>query len=283
MYRRIREMKCSDLAFAAECARAAGRISETVEELESFLLCDINGCWIAQYGKKPVGFSVARSYGKRGFLGTVALNRINRKAVVERELIEHAVGYLVNGGSENIVAEAGVGSVSVLERAGFMKLCRILRFEGVVYGRSHQHVRELRPQDLPVVIGLDRAHFRADRSYFLRRRYSSSPQFCKVLEMNGKIRGYVMARRGNGMVPVGPWVVSARVDCPADLLEALAVEAGDEKLVLEVLETNCGAVELLRAMGFAESPETIWRMHLGRQISAARAESLYAIGSPFMG
>lgn len=92
-----------------------------------------------------------------------------------------------------------------------------------------------------------------------------------------------MARRASGVAAVGPWVVSPNVDCPADLLEALAVETRGEKLLVEVLETNCGAVELLRAMGFVESPESAWRMLLGRQSSIGLADSLYALGSPFTG
>jgi ribosomal protein S18 acetylase RimI-like enzyme len=283
MFKRIREMKCTDLAFAADCARATGRISETVEELENFLLCDAKGCWIAEYSRKPVGFCVARSYGRCGFLGAVVLDGIKSHPTLERELLDHAVRYLVQGGCENVFAEVREGSVSGFERAGFVKLCRILQFAGTVYGRCHKHVRELRPQELSAIVGLDRHSFRANRLYFLGRRFSLAPQFCKVLEMNGKIGGYIMARRAESIVPVGPWVISEDVDCPADLLEALAAETGGEKMVIEVLETNTGGVELLRAMGFVESQESTWRMLLGPQTNVGQADSLYAIGSPFMG
>ena len=283
MSKRIREMKCTDLDFAAECARATGRISETAEELENFLLCDAKGCWIAEYSRTPVGFCVAKSYGKYGFLGAIVLDGIKSHPAFEGELLDHAVKYLVQGGCENVVAEVREGSVSGFESAGFVKLCRILQFAGNVYGRSHKHVRELRPQELSAIVGLDRHFFRANRLYFLGRRFVLAPQFCKVLEMNGKIEGYIMARRADGIVPVGPWVISEDVDCPADLLEALAVEVRTEKLVVEVLETNCGAVELLRAMGFVESRESTWRMLLGPQTSVGQADSIYAIGSPFTG
>lgn len=283
MFKRIREMKYTDLAFVADCARSTGRISETVEELENFLLCDAKGCWIAEYSRKPVGFCVTRSYGKYGFLGTIVLDGMKSHPAFERELLDHAVKYLVQGGCENVIAEVREGSVSGFERAGFVKLCRVLQFAGNVYGRSHKHVRALRPQELSAVVGLDRHFFRANRLYFLGRRFALAPQFCKVLEMNGKIGGFIMARKTDGIVPVGPWVISEDVDCPADLLEALAVEVGSEKLVIEVLETNRGAVELLRTMGFFESPESTWRMLLGPQTSVGQADSIYAIGSPFMG
>lgn len=283
MFKRIREMKCTDLAFAAECARATGRISETVEELENFLLCDPRGCWIAEYSRRPVGFCVARSYGKCGFLGAVVLDGIRSHPATERELADLAVRYLGQGGCENIFAEVRESSVAGFERAGFVKLSRILQFTGNVYGRSHKHVREPRPQEFSAIVGLDRHAFRASRLYFLGRRFSHAPQFCKVLEMNGKIGGYIMARRADSIVPVGPWVISEDVDCPADLLESLALEAGSEKLVIEVLETNKGGVELLRTVGFVESGGSTWRMLLGPHTNVGQADTLYAIGSPFMG
>jgi len=279
----IREMKSTDLEFAAECACAAGRSSETVEELESFLLRDPGGCWIAQCGRKPVGFSVARWYGKSGFLGAITLSGISGEKAVERQLLDRAVKYLTVMGSETMFAEIEPRSAGVFERVGFVKLCRILSFTGNVYGRSHNHVRELRRQDLSFIVGLDRISFRANRLYFLGRRYTLTPRYCKVLEMKGRIVGYIMARRGNGVMPVGPWVVSASVDCPVDLLEALAVEARDEKLLIEVLETNSGVVELLRTLGMVESPEPTWRMLLGGRSKVGTSDTLCALGSPFAG
>jgi len=283
MFKRIREMKCTDLSFAAECARAAGRISVTAEELENFLLCDSRGCWIAEYSRKPLGFCVARSYGRCGFLGAAVLDGIRSRPTIERELLDLAVRYLVQDGCENIYAEVRQGSVSCFEHAGFVKFCRIVQFVGAVYGRHHKHVRELRPQELSAIVSLDRHSFRANRLYFLGRRFALAPQFCKVLEIDGKIGGYIMARRVDGIVPVGPWVISEDVDCPADLLEALAAETRGDKLVIEVLETNTGCVELLRAMGFVESQESSWRMLLGPQTNVGQSDSLYAIGSPYLG
>ena len=283
MLGRMREMDFSDLAFAVECTRARGRISETVEEFKGFLLHDAKGCLVAEQGRRPVGFCIATLYDTCAFLGAIALRGIESEAVVERELLDHAVGYILSCRSKHIFAEAENSSVPTFESAGFIKLCRILRFVGNVYGRTHQHVRAFRSQDLSAIIDLDRHSFRANRWYFLERRYSLAPQFCKVIEMNGRIVGYITAHSGKGVVTVGPWVVSSKVDCPADLLEGLAMEANGERLVVEVLETNRGAVELLRAMGFTELPESPWRMLRGRWSNVGLADSLFATGSPFIG
>jgi ribosomal protein S18 acetylase RimI-like enzyme len=283
MLKRIREMKYSDLAFAEECTRTVGRISETVEELESLLMYDAKGCFVAEHGQRRVGFCIATCYGKCSFLSVLAERETDSEADVERELLDHAVRYLLSCGSESIFAEAGQSSVSLFDGEGFAKLCRTLRFVACAYARSHQNVRAVWSQDLSTIDGVDRHSFRANRRFFLERRLSLTPQFCKVLEMNGRIGGYIMARRGRGAVAVGPWVVLSNVDCPADLLEGLAVEAMGERLLIEVLETNDAAVGLLRAMGFIESPDPTWRMIHGRWSNVGLSKSLYAIGSPFTG
>jgi ribosomal protein S18 acetylase RimI-like enzyme len=276
-------MRRSDLAFAAECARASGRITESAEELESFLASDPRGCWIALERLHPVGFCVARSYATSGFLGAMVVDHARNPRQLEMDLLERAVKYLKSFEVDNFYAEVPHTSVKSYERAGFVKVARIVGFDGKVYGRSHWHVRGLHPTDLTEVLGLDRHAFRANRLALLGQRLAVSAKYCKVLEANGKMGGFIMARRGSNGIAVGPWVVSSDVDCPADLLESLASEAKGERLYIEVLESNTAAVELLRTLGFAESTQEIWRMRLGKPTSVGQASSLFAVASPFMG
>lgn len=281
--RTVRGMEFKDLPFTLECIRSSGRVSATDEELEGFLLSDPKGCFVAEQLRRPVGMSIARSYGKYGFLGATASPEIDGSAIAERDLLDHAAGYLLHCGCEHLFAETRGTCVPLYERAGFVKQCRIVRFAGSVYARSHHHVRALRPHDLSIIGDLDKHSFRADRRFFLKRRYSLTPQFCKVLEMNGRIRAYIMARKAEGVLAVGPWVVTSNADCPADLLESIANEAMSGKLLVEVLETNRAAVDLLRTLGFVESPELTWRMALGKRCNVGLSDSLFAIGSPFTG
>ena len=280
---RTREMARSDLGFAVECSRVAGRASATIEELEGSLLNDAQGCFIAENCHGPVGFCVAARYGKCGFLSAIARGGFRSIAIVERELLEQATAFLLNHGCDSIVAQAGHFIVPSFKSKGFQNHGRVLRFTGRVKSRSHQHIRAMKPQDLSAIGNLDKHCFRADRSSLLERRYSLTPRFCKIFETNGTIGGYIMAHKAKGVIAVGPWVVSSTVDCPMDLLEGLALEAEGERLFVEVLETNRGAVELLRAMGFVESPEWGWRMHLGPRTGVGLDNALYAIGSPFTG
>lgn len=283
MFTRLRGMERSDLTFAAECSRAAGRVSATIEQFESFLFYNSTDCFVAENNQGLVGFCVAVRYGRCGFLGVVAQGGVKVRSVVERELLEHARAHLAEYRCEHIIVESGHSIVPAFKNAGCISLGRILRFVGHVYARSHQHVRPMRLQDLSTIAALDRHCFRADRWIYLERKYSLAPQFCKIIETSRTIGGYIMGHRAEGVLSVGPWVVSSTVDCPADLLEGLALEAIGETMFIEVLETNCGAVELLRAMGFVELPDWAWRLRLGPRSAVGLGESLYAIGSPFMG
>jgi hypothetical protein len=283
MSRRVRGMSFSDLAFAEGCAHTAEWISDTVEELESFLTYDPMGCFIAESGQQPVGFCVATRLDKCGIIGVRTAGGDENERDCERDLLDHGVRYLLNYGCERIFSDTADDSVSAFESAGFIKACRIRRFVGGIYARTHQHVRSARSADLPAIEYLDRHSFKAERKFFLERRYSLAPQLCKVIEADEGIGGYIMARKGRDVVVVGPWVVTPQVDCPSDLLESLANEADGQKLLVEVLETNRTAAELLCAMGFHELPGSKWRLHYGRWSRIGLSDSLFAIGSSFIG
>jgi hypothetical protein len=280
---RMREIEDADLLFAADCFRAAGCVSANVGDLESVLQFDRKGCLVAEDRGGPAGFCFAVRFDRCGALSVVIPGATKNRAMMERELLEQASAYLLDCGCEHIIADAPDSLVPACERFGFTKLGRIVRFAGTIYARSHQHIRAMRPQDLSRISALDRLCFGANRRFMLERRFSSAPQLCKILAANRNIGGYVMARRIQGMVAVGPWVMSSRDDCPMDLLEGVAIEAAGETLCVEVLDKNRGALRLLRAMGFVESSSWAWRMHFGPRTNIGQAHSLYAIGSLLMG
>jgi hypothetical protein len=279
----LRQAEVLDLPFIANCFQAEGRASATIEELKNLLLFDYNGCLVAEDGGDPLGFCYALRYDKCGVLGLVARGGVNCRVVVVRELLEQASEYLLNRGCERLIADVSDAVVSAFERAGFFKLGRILQFAGTIYARTHHHVRPMRRKDLRSITALDSLCFGANRRFIIERRFSAAPQFCKVLAPNRTTGGYVMGRRIGNSVAIGPWVMWSRDDCPMDLLEGLAVEAAGETLVIDVLETNRGAVKLLRAMGFVESISSVWRMQFGSRSNLILTNTMYAAGSPFMG
>lgn len=276
-------MQPPDLDFAAACTAAEGWASETREEFESFMAHDPAECLVAEADGERIGICVATPYGSSGFVGELIVVPGWRGQGVGRQLLERAIAYLRGQGARNIFLDGVVAAVSLYERAGFDKLCRSLRFSGKIAGRSYPHVRPMRPEHLPTVRQLDRRAFGADRRYFLERRLACYPELCWILEQGGQVAGFILGRRGPGLISAGPWVVWPGVERPESMLESLATEAGGSPLALGVLETNTQAVTLIRSLGLTEHPAPPWRMRLGSTGNLGDSDQCYAVGSPAKG
>ena len=280
---RVRPMQHSDLDFAAACTAAEGWISETRQVFEGFYAHDPNGCLFAEIDGRPIGICVATPYGESGFIGELIVLPEMRGRGVGSQLLAHAIETLHHRGVQNIFLDGVSAAVPLYERAGFRKVCRSLRFSGVIQGTPHPHVRAMCAGDLEAVCDLDCQAFSADRSFFLQRRLSLYPKLCKVLERDGGIAGYIMGRRGTEWASAGPWVVRPDIDRPGDLLESLAMEVGGLGLGVGVLETNTDAVGTVRLLGFAERADPPWRMVLGLSGHLGSSNMCYAVGSPAKG
>lgn len=279
----IRTMRPSDLDFAAGCTAAEGWASETRQEFEGFLAHDPGGCLVAENNGQPVGICVATHYGESGFVGELIVTPDMRGRGLGRQLLERAIEYLHSRGAQNILLEGDPPAVPLYERAGFRVVCRSTRFVGVLQAPSLAHVRSMRAQDLDAVAELDREAFGADRRFFLERNLALYPEFARVIKRRGEVAGFIMGRRGHGVVSAGPWIVRPGLERPADLVESLAAKAGGIKLRLGVLETNTEAVAICRRLGLPEQPGAPWRMVLGPSGRLGLSRLAYAIGSAAKG
>jgi ribosomal protein S18 acetylase RimI-like enzyme len=250
--------------------------------LAGFLVYDSSGCFVAQADGRPIGICVATDYGESGFIGELIVVKDMRGRGVGRRLLEHAIEYLHKRGAQNVLLDGDPDAIPLYERVGFRKVCRSLRFTGTIQGRVHPHVRAMKVADLDAIGVMDRKAFGADRRFFLERAFSLYPELGKVIEFDGTLAGFIVGRRGRGVVSAGPWVVQPGLEHPGDLLENLAVEASDS-LRVGILETNSEAVATIRRYGFVEHPDPPWRMVLGPSEQLASSNQLYAIGSASKG
>jgi ribosomal protein S18 acetylase RimI-like enzyme len=279
----IRPMTLSDLEFAATLTAHEGWLAETKEDFEGFLLYDPNGCFVAEENGERIGICVATAYGESGFLGELIVRNAARGRGVGTQLMQHAIAYLSRRGVRGIYLDGVEAAIPLYERLGFRKVCRSLRFSGRVRGARYLEVRAMTPTHLAAVAEMDHAAFGADRSFFLRRRLSLHPHLCRVLEAEGRVRGFVTGRARVDLISVGPWVVPSRLAQPDQLLQALAAEGDSLDLALGVLEVNARAVKTIQDLGLAQRPHPPWRMVLGSSASLGSSEEVYAIGSAAKG
>lgn len=279
----IRHMQSADLDFAAGCARDVGWASTIQEDFEGFLQYDPNGCFVAEMGGERIGVCIAINYGASGFIGNLIVIEEMRRRGIGTRLLEHAVEYLRSCGTQNVLLDGVPAAISLYERAGFRKICRSLRFAGQMRGQPHSDVRSIQAEDFEALIKLDRRAFGADRSFFLKHRWSLFPELGRIMCRNGEIAGFAMGRYGREVMTVGPWVVTKDVERPGALIEDLAMEVADLPINMGVLGTNLTAVATIRALGFCEHREPSWRMVLGSSGHLGSSDWSYAIGSPAKG
>ena len=214
-------------------------------------------------GEQPVGIGVATSYGESGFIGQLIVRPDFRGQGIGAKLLEHAINYLRVQGAKTIYLDGIPNAVSLYERYGFRKVCRSLRYSGVINAMQDRGIRPLLVKDLPSVYLLDRQAFGADRSDFLAHRLRYYPNLCKVIVDGDHVSGFILGQQGDRWFAAGPWVVSNRTSRPESLLESLACEAGETPLNLGILESNRRGVELVASLGFEARPDPPWRMALG--------------------
>jgi GNAT superfamily N-acetyltransferase len=279
----IHAMNTRDLTFATECTAMEGWVSEDRTMLEGFFFHDPGGCLVVELEGRQVGIGVATSYGHCGFIGELIVRPEARGQGIGAALLNHGVAYLQKRGARTVYLDGVVKAVDLYERNGFRKICRSLRFSGEVVGKSHSGVCPMLEKDLPIIFDLDGQYFGADRSFFLRRRWTLFPELSKVLAEDGQVKGYIFGRKGEGWVAAGPWVVKPEVKHPQQLLEALAVAIGGQMFSIGILESNLRAIEIIRSYGFIERSDSPWRMALGEEESLGASPQCLAVGTAAKG
>jgi predicted N-acetyltransferase YhbS len=280
---KIRPMRLEDLAFAAECTKAEGWVSENLDTLESFILKDSESCLVAEEDGKRAGICIATDYGRSGFIGELIVRPEVRERGIGAALLNEGVALLLKRGVETVYLDGVVKAVELYERNGFRKVCRSWRFSGKLTGKISQRVRMMAIDDLDGVIEFDKLCFGADRGFFLQRRFELFPELCFVSAQERRITGYIMGRSGETWVAAGPWVREGGGSSPPDLLSALAVEAGGRMISLGILDSNSDACTLMQSLGFIARDDSPWRMARGKLGSLGVSPNCLAVGSAAKG
>jgi hypothetical protein len=169
------------------------------------------------------------------------------------------------------------------ERHGFRKLQPSLRFTGTLHGVPWAAMRAMTAADLEQVCALDRQYWGADRRFFLQRRLQLHPALCQVLELDGAVAGYVMARPRDGRLWVGPWVVRPEVGDPVRMLGALVAPGASLQAHAGVLSSSVRACHAFASLGWKAGDEPPWRMVWGADTGLGNSVGVLANGTSAKG
>jgi GNAT superfamily N-acetyltransferase len=277
----IRPMSHDDLDFALALTSAEGW-SSTRQDFDELLEFNPHGCFIGEIESEPMGMVCTVPYGEFGFIGNLIVLESCRGQQCGRRLMEYGMDYLRVLGAKSILLDAVPEAVQLYDRLGFRKICKSLRLEGIVSGKESGYVRSMNQEDLSQISDLDANLFGGRRIHFLRMRFAAHPEYCKVMETNGEMQGYIMGSTSGDSVRIGPWVMKEPDANAEPLLLDLAQNVTAGSLKIGVLERNAKSLELLHKYGFTERSFS-WRMVCGKDTEATLSNSLYAICCPARG
>ncbi|MHA2378273.1 MAG: GNAT family N-acetyltransferase [Candidatus Thorarchaeota archaeon] len=277
----IREMLTDDLDFALSLTEAEGW-SSIRRDFEELLLFDPHGCFVGEEDGISIGMVCALSYGPFASIGNLIVVNDFQGQGKGAELMEHAMDYVKNKGTDVMMLDSVPDAVPLYERLGFKKVCRSLRLAGYVEPRLSQRVRPMEGKDLMHILSVDRKYFGASRFLFISSGLAACPEFSIVVEVDGEIAGYVMGSERHGHVRLAPWIMSDHPEMAEDVLRDFAVQAGGLEIRAGVLETSRRAIGVYKACGLIEKGHS-WRMVRGTEEKIEFSDEIYAIGSPMRG
>jgi len=277
----IRQMSSSDLDFALSLTTLEGW-SSTKQDFEELLQFNPNGSFIGEVDGESVGMVCTVNYGEIGFIANLIVQNIYRGQKFGRILMEFAMKHLLDSGVKSILLDGVPKAVSLYERLGFRRITKSLRLEADITGRKTKHTRSMSENDLEEIAPFDSQYFECQRDYFLRMRFFAYPEFSRVIERDGEIRGFIMGSWSGSSMRIGPWVMKTHDDLAESLLREFAGLTSANTFKIGVLESNVQAVKLLKQIGFEERSHS-WRMIYGKTTEATLSNHLYAIFSPVRG
>lgn len=147
--------------------------------------------------------------------------------------------------------------------SGFVLAHRNIRFGGVARraGAPDPRVVALAPSLRAGILACDAAHFGVARPDFLARWLAPPAGAVRMLVEEGTVTGYGVVRGCRAGFKIGPLFAATPEEARA-LLAALAAEAGDAEVYLDVPEPNEAAQAMARDWGLAPVFETA-RMYRG--------------------
>lgn len=246
----IRRMTRADLDFAMTVKRAADW-NQTEDDWLAHLAADPAGCFIAELAGEPAGTAVLSNYGNEfGWIGMVLVRPSFRRRGVGGALLRATRDHARDAGIPRVRLDATPAGRQVYLTQGFVDEYPLTRYRGVAGAAEPARVDRVDSDDVEMVDQLavwDTARFGADRGTVLRELVVR-PGSTTFYVHNGKLAGFLVARRGSGATQLGPWL-SDDPDTAGLLLRAALTQLRGSEVIVDVPQSNTEATRLVERCG----------------------------------
>ena len=283
----LRIMTKSDIPACMRLKEIAGW-NQTAEDWMRFLDASVGGCFVAEVDGEVRGTVATITYEKRfAWVGMVLVDQEYRGKGLGTRLLRVAIDFLQDARIACIKLDATPQGKPIYEKLGFeceYEIERwILKRTPDVAARTKESVSKntVSEQVFESILAEDLAVFGADRSKLLESLRQSAPEFTNAISEKSELRGYTFGRRGSFADHLGPWGAKDP-NASSELLRAFIARSRREILLVDCLNSNAIACELVRSMGFQFS-RPLTRMYLGANHHPGQPENLCAIAGPEFG
>ena len=277
----IRAMTPEDLGL---CVGLFGLVGwgNTADDLRRMLSYEPGGCFVATMGGVGVGIVASTSYGGVGFVGNLIVRPDHRSRGIGASLMRAAIKHLLDTGARPVRLDSVPRAIPLYRRLGFREEYPSLRFTGAGRRLPWEGVERMTSADLPGVLELDRRFFGAQRGRILERVLRDFPGLCFVAREEA-IVGYIMAKTGEGVYRIGPWICEpGRPEVAESLLHRLMSEVDGQRLWAGVPGVNEASAEMLKGKGFDGIPSSL-HMCYGECGPMGDPRGVFGVGAPDKG
>ncbi len=278
----IREMTPEDLELCVGLFSMVGW-GNTEDDVRRMLSYEPGGCFVASVGGAGVGIVASTSYGGVGFVGNLIVRPDQRGRGIGASLMRAAMTHLLDAGARSVRLDSVPRAVPLYRRLGLKEEYPSLRFTGAGRRLPWEGVERMTPADLLEVMKLDRRFFGAQRGRILKRVLLDFPGLCFLTREDTVVVGYFMAKAGEGVYRIGPWICEpGRPEVAESLLHRLMSEVDGQRLWAGVPGVNEVSAGLLKGNGFESLPSSL-RMCYGECGPMGDPRGVFGIGAPDKG
>lgn len=189
-------------------------------DVRNFLSWEPEGNIVGEMDGTPVAYLTTIYYGQFGWVGNVVVREDLRGNGLGRALLESAEAHLARKGALTTMLNAYVHTVEFYLHLGYRDKARLWVCRGAMHPRARPEggldscdngleVSVLK--DVSEVAELDSLVFGSDRKRILERLIKLNPGLGRVLRENGKVVGYLLAKRWAGGLEMGPIICLRRL------------------------------------------------------------------------
>ena len=275
----ILQLADSDMPFGKQLTDLEGW-HRTTQDWHRLLRIDPKGMVKARLDGDDVGMAGLLVYDKVAWIHSVIVRKEHRGEGIGRALVEACIDIAERRRAETLKLDSVHGQEDFYEKLGFKPEFQSWRYfrDGEAFRCSAQHMSH---SDLREVMGFDKRMVGYDRGLVIEEFHRDAPDLAFVMRDASGIRGYVLARRGEVRVQIGPCVVEPGNEMHGSVLvTSLIGTLPQEKFRICVPSSNEKAMDLVRDLGF-ESTMFATRMFRGKRF--VESEAALAMASPEKG